>query len=91
MGGVGARGPKALAGTTDGPGGGASEARNGPVEGDGGRAGRQLAVGDDSRYIWSTGIIVQAVGRRQVQVKGCRACREWDCGGQTSVVPSSVE
>jgi hypothetical protein len=35
VGGVGAQGPKALAGTTGGLGGGASEARSGPVEGNG--------------------------------------------------------
>ena len=32
---IGAQGPKALAGTTGGRGGGASEARSGPVEGNG--------------------------------------------------------
>jgi hypothetical protein len=38
VGGVGAQGPKALAGTTGGRGGGASEAREGPIDGDGGQA-----------------------------------------------------
>ena len=38
VGGVGAQGPKAVAGTTDGLGRGAAEARDGPMEGDGGQA-----------------------------------------------------